>query len=246
MIRWVWAFLDRPAQRFDECAAFWSTITGTQLSPRRGANDEFRTLLPDPALFAAAGVKMQAVTGLGGVHLDLDVDDVTAAVRIALDLDAELVANHKSYAVLRSPGGQIFCLTPNGRTKGTPAPAFRAPDGTLTRLDQVCLDIGPSDHAAETGFWTTLTNWDLTQGRLPEFARLRAKEPMPVQLLLQRLGEDRPTSAHIDLASADIDATAAWHQSLGATLVERHGHWIVMSDPADAPYCITGRDPNGV
>lgn len=69
---------------------------------------------------------------------------------------------------------------------------------------------------------------------------------MPVQLLLQRLGEDRPAGAHIDLASADIDATAAWHKSLGATLVERHEQWIVMSDPADAPYCITGRDPNGV
>ncbi|MFI2472139.1 VOC family protein [Nocardia xishanensis] len=246
MIRWVWAFLDRPAQRFDDCAAFWSTVTGTQLSPRRGDDDQFLTLLPDPALFAAAGVKMQSVQGLSGVHLDFDVDDIASAVRTALDLNAELVANHPDYAVLRSPSGQIFCFTPSGRAKGRPAPAFRAPDGTLTRLDQVCLDIGAADHEVETRFWADLTGWRHTPGRLAEFSRLRAEETLPVQLLLQRLGEDRPASAHIDLASSDIEATAAWHQSLGARLVQRYEHWIVMTDPADAVYCITGRDPNGV
>lgn len=112
MIRWVWAFLDRPAQRFDECASFWSAVTATQPSERRGENGEFRTLLPDPALFAAAGIKMQAVTGFGGVHLDLDVEDTPSAVRFALDLVAELVANHPDYTVPRSPAGQLFCFTP--------------------------------------------------------------------------------------------------------------------------------------
>ncbi|MCP2316073.1 hypothetical protein APR12_001406 [Nocardia amikacinitolerans] len=246
MIRWVWAFLDRPAQRFDACATFWSTITGTQLSPRRGDDNQFLTLLPDPALFAAAGVKMQSVNGLGGVHLDFDVDDIPAAVRVALDLNAELVANHPDYAVLRSPAGQIFCFTPSGRAKGHPAPAFRAPDGTLSRLDQVCLDIGAADHDVETRFWADLTGWKHTPGRLAEFSRLRPAEPMPVQLLLQRLGENRPTSAHIDLSSSDIEATAAWHESLGATVVRRHEHWIVMTDPGDAVYCVTARDPKGV
>ncbi|PXX54023.1 hypothetical protein DFR70_1254 [Nocardia tenerifensis] len=244
MIRWIWAFLDRPAQRFDDCAKFWSTVTGTELSARRGEHDEFLTLLPDPALFATAGVKMQSVTGLGGVHLDLDVDHIPSAVRTALDLGADLVANHPDYAVLRSPGGQIFCLTPSRRGNGTPAPAAAAPDGTLSRLDQVCLDIGPTDHAAETEFWKTLTGWVFREGRRPEFASLRSETALPVHLLLQRLDEDRPTSAHIDLASADIEATAAWHESLGATVVERFEHWIVMNDPAGATYCITARDPN--
>ncbi|MGY1895390.1 VOC family protein [Nocardia gipuzkoensis] len=247
MIRWIWVFLDRPTQRFDDCAKFWSTVTGTQLSARRGADDEFLTLLPDPALFAAASVKMQAVTGLGGVHLDLDVDDIPSAVRTALDLGAELVANHPDYAVLRSPGGQTFCLTPSGRATSTPAPAVRAPDGTLSRLDQVCLDIGPDDHEVETRFWTSLTGWTYRPGRRPEFALLRsAQRQLPTQLLLQSLGENRPTSAHVDLAAGDIEATAAWHESLGATVVQRHEHWIVLSDPSDALYCVTARDPNGV
>ncbi|MFI9404414.1 VOC family protein [Nocardia sp. NPDC052316] len=245
MIRWIWAFLDRPAQRFDDCAKFWATVTGTELSARRGEHDEFLTLLPDPALFAAAGVKMQAVTGLGGVHLDLDVDHIPTAVRSALDLGAELVANHPDYAVLRSPGGQTFCLTPSRRGRGTPAPATTAPDGTLSRLDQVCLDIGPADHAAETEFWKSLTGWTFRQGSRPEFADLRAEEPLPIHLLLQRLDDDRPTSAHIDLSSSDIEATAHWHETLGATVVDRYERWIVMNDPAGAVYCVTARDPRG-
>ncbi|WP_194814320.1 VOC family protein [Nocardia sp. XZ_19_385] len=245
MIRWVWAFLDRPAARFDECVTFWSTITGTEPSERRGEDGEFLTLLPDPALFAAAGIKMQAVTGLGGVHLDFDVEDIPSAVRFTLDLGAELVANHPGYAVLRSPGGQLFCFTPAGPAKSHPAPAVTAPDGTLSRLDQVCLDIGASDYSSESRFWTTLTGWDHTEATLPEFSRLRPKVPFPVQFLLQRLGEDRPTTAHIDLACSDIEATAGWHESLGATVVERQPHWIVMNDPGGAYYCVTSRDPNG-
>ncbi|MEU8898101.1 VOC family protein [Nocardia sp. NPDC048505] len=244
MIRWVWAFLDRPAQRFDACVAFWSTITGTAPSERRGADGEFLTLLPDPALFAAAGIKMQSVTGLGGVHLDFDVEDIPAAVRCALDLGADLVANHPGYAVLRSPAGQLFCFTPAGPAKSHPAPAVAAPDGSLSRLDQVCLDIGTYDYIAESRFWTTLTHWDHSAATLPEFSRLRPKEPLPVQFLLQRLNEDRTATAHIDLASSDIKATAAWHTTLGATITERHQHWIVMADPSGAPYCVTGRDPN--
>ncbi|WP_415842795.1 VOC family protein [Nocardia ninae] len=110
----------------------------------------------------------------------------------------------------------------------------------------MCLDIGPADHAAETDFWKSLTGWNFEQGRMPEFARLRAAESLPIQLLLQRLENDRPTSAHIDLSSSDIDATARWHETLGATVIDRYEHWIVMHDPAGATYCITARDPRGV
>ncbi|MBH0775126.1 VOC family protein [Nocardia bovistercoris] len=245
MIRWVWAFLDRPAQRFDECAKFWAAVTGTEPSERRGADNEFLTLLPDPALFAAASVKMQAVTGFGRVHFDLDVDDIPATVRAALELGAELVANHRDYAVLRSPSGQIFCVTPAGRAQGRHAPAFRAPDGTLSRVDQICLDIGDADYERETEFWRALTGWEHTLGRLPEFARLRTAE-LPVHFLLQRLGEDRPAGAHIDIAVSDIEAAAIWHESLGATVVARYENWIVLTDPGDSVYCVTARDPNGV
>lgn len=247
MIRWAWTFLDRPEDRFEACLRFWSTITGTTPSPRRGAHAEFLTLLPaGPANGTSAAIKMQSVAGTGSTHLDLDVEDIPAARNAVLALGATLVAEHPDYTVLRSPGGLQFCLTPAAPESGAPAVAVDAPDGNRSRLDQICLDIGTSDHSRERVFWRELTGWTHTAGRRPEFSRLRATTPMPVSLLLQRLDEDRPTGAHVDLSSSDIEATAAWHESLGARVVARFEHWIVLHDPADVAYCVTARDPDGV
>lgn len=239
-IRWIWAFLDRPTTQFDECTAFWTAVTGTRLSPARGEHSEFVTLLPESG---APTVKMQAVGGEARVHLDLDVDDIGAEVERAVQLGAVVVHRHSDYTVLRSPHGVTFCLTPAGRGAGELSPVVTGPDGDLSRLDQVCLDIGPSDHADEVRFWTELTGWTWHCGSLPEFSRLTADPVLPIGMLLQRLGDDRPASAHIDMACTDIEATAAWHQRLGARLVERGARWIVMADPAGQPYCLTGREP---
>ncbi|MFE6858459.1 VOC family protein [Nocardia sp. NPDC057668] len=240
-IRWIWAFLDRPAAQFDECARFWTAVTDTRLSPARGENSEFVTLLPDSG---SPTVKMQAVASGTRVHMDLDVDDVRAAAGRAVTLGASVVLEHPVYTVLRSPHGMIFCFTPAQREPGERSPATAGPGGEISRLDQICLDIGPSDHADEVRFWTELTGWTMHSSTLPEYSRLRPDSALPIGLLLQRLGTDRPTSAHVDLACTDIEATAAWHQRLGATRVEHGKSWIVMTDPAGQPYCLTGREPS--
>jgi hypothetical protein len=72
---------------------------------------------------------------------------------------------------------------------------------------------------------------------------LRPPSGLPVRVLLQRLGDERPVSAHLDLACADIEATRARHEELGAVLVARGTHWTVLRDPAGGTYCLTGRDP---
>ena len=46
------------------------------------------------------------------------------------------------------------------------------------------------------------------------------------------------------LAGADVGAAAAYHRSLGGSVVAEHEFWTVMRDPADALYCLTGRDPD--
>ncbi|WP_067813273.1 VOC family protein [Nocardia inohanensis] len=239
-IRWIWAFLDRPATQFDECAEFWSAVTGTTLSAKRGENSEFVTLLPDSG---APTLKMQAVPDHARVHLDLDVDDVAAETERATRLGATLVLEHPDYMVLKSPHGMTFCLTPASPSTGELAPTVTGPDGDRSRLDQVCVDIGASDHEDEVRFWTELTGWHWRQGSLPEYSRLTADPALPIGLLLQRLEEDRPTSAHLDLACTDFEATAAWHEKLGARRVERGQGWLVMTDPAGQPYCLTGREP---
>ncbi|MGW6726693.1 VOC family protein [Nocardia sp. NPDC055029] len=239
MIRWMWAFLDRPADGFDDCVRFWATVTGSTVSAPRGAHDEFVTLLPATG---PAWVKMQAVGDGGGIHLDLDVDDIPAAVATATGLGAHIVLVAPDYTVLESPAGQTFCFTPVKNDAPPPVTVSTAPDGTVTRLDQICLDLAPADIATDTAFWRSLTGWTHQPSRSPEFSRLRGDDE-PLQLLLQRLDDPRPAAAHVDLASTDIAATATWHESLGADRVADGERWIVMRDPGGALYCVTGRDP---
>ena len=71
-IRWLTIFLDFPAQDFGTGVAFWREITGSGLSPCRGTDGEFATLLPshgDPWLRV-----QRVLDGPGGCHLDLHLD----------------------------------------------------------------------------------------------------------------------------------------------------------------------------
>ncbi|MEW2293227.1 VOC family protein [Streptomyces sp. NPDC006743] len=237
-IRWTYAFLDRPAGHFGRALDFWSAVTDTRPSERQGEDDEFATLVPvDPGVDACG--KVQAVTdGRGGAHLDLAVDDVPGLVAAAVRLGATAVAAHQGWAVLRSPAGQLFCAVP-WRGEAVRPPVVRG-----TRLDQVCLDVPPSAFAGEVAFWSgLLEGWESRPGSRPEFHVLEPPSGLPVRVLLQRLDEERPPAAHVDLACADIGATRAWHERLGATHVADHPQWTVLRDPAGGVYCLTGRDP---
>lgn len=233
---WTYAFIDRPIESFTAACEFWTAVTGTRLSELRGEQKEFTTLLHDGA---DACVKVQGVTsGPGGAHLDFPVADEREFMRSAVALGAEVVADHGTWAVLRSPGGQQLCTMPWS------AEATRPPVVRGSRLDQVCVDIAPSAYDAEVAFWSALLpEWQSRPGSLPEFHVLTPPAGLPIRILLQRLGEDRPTTAHLDLACTDIEATRTAHERLGARLVTRGSHWTVMRDPTGGTYCLTGRDP---
>jgi hypothetical protein len=234
-VRWTYAFIDRPYGGLAGARAFWTAVTGTRPSEPRGDRGEFLTLLPEGA---DACVKLQGVAeGDGGAHLDLCARDVRELVGTARRLGADLVADHGDWAVLRSPAGQLCCAVPwHGETRRPPVVAG-------SRLDQVCLDIPPSAYDAEAAFWAGLTGWERLAGSLPEFEVLRAPAGLPVRILLQRLGAERPASAHLDLACADIAAVRSRHEARGAVRVREGAHWTVMRDPAGGTYCLTGRDP---
>jgi hypothetical protein len=236
-IRWSYAFVDRPAARAGTARDFWTAVTGTRPSAPRG---EFLTLLPDGA---DPCVKAQGVdAGEGGAHLDLAVEDVPALVAAARELGAEVLADHGEWTVLRSPAGQAFCAVPWLGESVRP-PVVRGPEGATSRLDQVCLDLAPSVYAAEVAFWGALTGWTSRPSTLPEFHVVEPPADLPVRILLQRLGTERPASAHLDVACSDVDAVRARHEELGATAVGRGTGWTVMRDPAGGTYCLTGRDP---
>ena len=239
MIRWLWAFIDRPLERFDEAAAFWCAAGGTVLSPRRGAHGEFATFLPDDA---DPWLKLQGVReGGGGAHLDIDVDDVDAVTHAALEEHGATLVHRAGVdlSVLRTPGGQPFCVTRwDGRERLAPAPA-------AGRVDQLCLDIAPEHYARETAFWSGFTGWAPERYPDSEFTRLAVPGKLPLHLLLQRRdGPGGPSTAHLDLAcGAEIGRVRARHEALGARWVADGRNWQVMRDPAGGPYCLTARDP---
>jgi hypothetical protein len=242
-VRWTYAFLDRPARRFERAVGFWAAVTAARPSGLRGERDEFTTLLHDGA---DACLKVQSLDSPesggesghgGGAHLDFAVEDVGAFVAAARDAGAGTVAEHDGWTVLRSPGGQLFCAVPwHGE-------AVRPPVVDGCRADQVCLGSSPSVHDTEVAFWTGLTGWTSLAGSRPEFRVLQPPPGSPLRILLQRFADEGPADAHLDLACADRAATRARHEALGASHAATGAHWTVMRDPAGGLYCLTDRDP---
>lgn len=232
MTTWIQLFLDTPAAAFDEAVGFWSAVTGWEASERRGEDDQFLTLQPPSG---TPWVRMQAVDGSVGVHLDLDSADRTGAIEHARSLGATTAWTYHDVEVMRSPGGFVFCQT---LLDGAPA---LVRDGS-TILDQVCLDIPSHVWETEVAFWRDLTGRELQTGTLPGFVRL-VEEGRP-RLLLQRLDEDSgPVRAHPDLATATRADDVRRHVALGASLDAEHERWSVLTAPGGQVYCLTDRDP---
>lgn len=218
--RWLTAFIDLPAERYDDGLEFWAGVTGYSVSQSRGEHDEFATLVPP---VGDAYLRVQRVqAGPGGVHLDVH-------------------RTGQPFAVRRSPGGFVYCEVSEDLSRRPPLATW--PGGHQSVVDQVCLDIGPSSFDRECGFWRDLTGCELHQStRFEEFRILVRPAGQPIRLLLQRLGEEHPqVTAHLDVFTTDREAETRRHQELGAVVLRRHPYFTVMRDPAGAAYCITPR-----
>ena len=238
-VRWVWAFVDRPLDAFDQAARFWARVSGTTLSPRRGERGQFATFVPPRG---DAYLKLQGVFEGGGAHLDFEVAHLAETTDRAVALGAVRVFAEEGLPVLRSPAGQPFCLTEWDGQSQWPPPVT-TPSGALTRVDQVCLDLAPDVFESESAFWSALTGWEAGPTGDPEFGRLRTPAHFPVRVLIQRCDDAGPAAAHIDVACSDVPAVRAWHEELGARFVAEGRCWTVMHDPAGGIYCLTPRSP---
>jgi pimeloyl-ACP methyl ester carboxylesterase len=246
-ITWVTGFFDFPAPVFEAGRDFWLAVTGYTLSPPRGPKADFATLLP------AAGdayLRVQRTyDGPSGCHLDLHAPDWAPVAERATALGARPVHAEDGLVVFRSPGGLPFCVSAEDGGPAVPAAAQWA-GGSVSRVDQFCLDIPEGIYQAECGFWADLTGWRQRDSRRPEFrtltsADLTAAGQMPIRLLLQRTGDPSGTQirAHPDLACSGGPAEAGRHQELGATWLYSGANWETMRDPAGLTYCITSREP---
>ncbi|MEW1953378.1 VOC family protein [Terrabacter sp. NPDC080008] len=246
-VSWLTAFLDLPPDVHAVGTRFWAAVTGYAVSPPRGDEAEFTTLLPpvgDPFL------KIQR-TGCGegptdpGVHLDLHVASAPESAARAEGLGAQVVdRSEHGYVVLRSPGGFTFCFV-HEQLLERPLPT-RWPQQHESIVDQVALDIPAGDYDGECGFWSALTGWPVRRSvSRPELRHLVRPDGIPLRLLLQRLdAASGPVTGHVDLACDDRPTEVHRHVGLGATVVADHGGgWTTLRDPAGLLYCVTDRDP---
>jgi hypothetical protein len=241
-IHWVTAFLDYPADDFASGAMFWQAITASTLSPPRGLEGEFATLLPtsgDPY------IRVQRIQeGAAKCHLDLHVDDIAREVERAITLGASLGREGHGITTMRSPSGLDFCVVVHHGEHERPNPSVWANE-QRSILDQVSIDVAPTSFDEECAFWSELSHWPLHQGSRPEFAYLTRAPDVVLRLMFQRVEDDqkRPASAHLDFACDDVASETVRHTALGATVAHVFDDWTTMRDPTGLAYCLTRRDP---
>jgi len=230
-VRWLTVFLDFPADSFGAGVAFWREVTGSTLSPFRGAAGEFATLLPADG---DAYLRVQRVAGRsGGHHLDLHVDPALASVEQAAEravaLGAKVLHRELGLVISASPGGFTFCLVRWHGEHSVPRPV-RLDGGDASRADQFWLDVPTGSFERERSFWTALTGWEGQGGD---------RSAQPVRLELRRAGLDDHVTGHLAFACADRERVAARHAAGGARILAVLPRETEMADPADRFYRLT-------
>jgi hypothetical protein len=243
---WMTIFLDLPAGSFDGAVAFWRQVTGYGLSPSRGANGEFATLLPPSG---DAYLRVQRVAdGPGGCHLDLHVDTAAESLDAVADraesAGAQVTRRGEGLVVAHSPGGFTFCLVAWRGEQAVPPPLAGDREG-VSRVDTLCLDAPPGDFDRELAFWAALTGQPALPARVPGYAYLDGPAGWPTHLLFQRREQADPgdrVRGHVDFGCTDPLALDR-HVALGARVAATTQFWTVLTDPAGREYCLVGREP---
>lgn len=245
--RWMTIFLDFPAGSFDAGVAFWRQATGYVLSPLRGADGEFATLLPPSG---DAYLRVQRIEdGAGGYHLDLHVDTdaepLDAVAERARASGAVITHSEDGLIVVESPGGLAFCLVGWNGESTVPPPLDGDDDDGVSRVDTLCLDVPAEDFEREVAFWAALTGQEAHPAPVPGYVFLTPPPGWPVRLLLQRRERAAPgdrTRGHVDFGCTDPLARDR-HVALGARVTAALEYWTVLTDPVGHVYCLVNRDP---
>lgn len=231
---WTHVVLDEPLT--EAGTAFWAeALAGTW----RAAAPGDRAASLDP-LDGDAYVH-RARSGRPAPALVLEVDDVAAVTRQVVGLGAE--PEDRDQDRFRSPGGLRFGL--RAAQEHRRAPAARWPDGTTSRLVQLCLDCPSAAAEREARFWAAATGWAWQDSDSPEFVCHLVPDEGSLQVLVQRRASALPdeVTLHLDLGASDREAESARLVALGATRVATGGGWIVLRDPDGRTFCATGQPP---
>lgn len=104
--------IDHPTETYDDAAAFWAAVRGSQRRRDAGEpGDPYESLA---ALGGGVALELQR-TGAGTpprVHLDIETDDLAAEVARVEALGARVLEHRGDYVILADPGGLVFCVVP--------------------------------------------------------------------------------------------------------------------------------------
>ena len=96
--------IDHPESDWERGLAFWAGVTGVTPS----GEGVYRSIGP----IGGIGLESQRI-GQGTparIHLDIESDDVPAEVARVVGLGATLLEDQGDFAILRDPGGLVFCV----------------------------------------------------------------------------------------------------------------------------------------
>lgn len=237
---WIHAVVDVPVERHAAAADFWGRVLGWPAGEAWAGHPELSSFEPPSG---TSYLHLQRIDGPPRVHIDVEAEDPPTAVGRAVDLGAELVAEHDGWRTMRSPGGLPFCLL-GARRHQAPSPVTH-PGGHRSRMVQVCIDSPQAAQETEVAFWRRLLGARWVASLAREFAgKWHDDAGSPIQLLFQELDEnDGPVRAHLDLGTDDLPREVRRLVALGATDVGPGRGWHVLRDVNGMPFCATQNSP---
>jgi Glyoxalase-like domain len=103
-----------------------------------------------------------------------------------------------------------------------------------SRIGLALVDHPSSSYDEATRFWAAVTGSD-TQPSAETYASVALLQDLHLET--QRLGAGQPR-IHLDIEADDVAAEIARVIELGATLVERHDEYAILTDPGGLLFCV--------
>jgi Glyoxalase-like domain len=96
------------AERHDAALAFWSGVTG--VTPVREEDAPYSAIGPIGSLNLA--VQRLGEGSPARIHLDIESDNPSAEIDRLIGLGAIAVERKENFAIMKDPGGLVFCVVP--------------------------------------------------------------------------------------------------------------------------------------
>lgn len=109
-----------------------------------------------------------------------------------------------------------------------------------SRIGVVLIDHPAESYDAAATFWAGARGSERDPAGPPEDNPYQSLDPLPgdVMLELQRTGEGTAPRVHLDIETDDVPAEVARVVALGASLVQQHDGYAVLTDPGGLLFCV--------